>query len=109
MVSSPLGFKAQLRNDGPFKASIQLSVVFHACHAETLQTGVASVGSNLELRGLRPHLSPSAAGTNVQSIVIMQKDKGQSVIGLWSVDSTTPNQISLRLFLGGASAFRLPS
>ena len=108
-LGAPLDLKAQLRNDGPFKASIQLSVVFHARHAETLQTGLASVASNLELRGLRPQVNPSAAGTNGQSTVLMWKDKGQSVLGGWSVESTTPNQISLRLSLGGASASRLPS
>ena len=108
-LGAPLDLKAQLRNDGPFKASIQLSVVFHARHAETLQTGLASVASNLELRGLRPQVNPSAAGTNGQSTVLMWKDKGQSVLGGWSVESTTPNQISLRLSLGGTSASRLPS
>ena len=108
-LGAPLDLKAQLRNDGPFKASIQLSAVFHARHAETLQTGLASVASNLELRGLRPQVKPSAAGTNGPSTVLMWKDKGHSVIGAWSVESTTPNQISLRLSLGGASASRLPS
>jgi hypothetical protein len=108
-LGAPLDLKAQLRNDGPSKASIQLSVVFHARHAETLQTGLASVASNLELRGLRPQVNPSAAGTNGQSTVLMWKDKGQSVLGGWSVESTTPNQISLRLSLGGTSASRLPS
>jgi hypothetical protein len=85
-LGAPLDLKAQLRNDGPFKASIQLSVVFHARHAETLQTGLASVASNLELRGLRPQVNPSAAGTNGQSTVLMWKDKGQSVLGVgpWS-------------------------
>ena len=48
-LGAPLDLKAQLRNDGPSKASIQLSVVFHARHAETFQTGLASVVSNLEL------------------------------------------------------------
>ena len=108
-LGAPLDLKAQLRNDGPFKASIQLSVVFHARHAETLQTGLTSVASNLELRGLRPQVSPSAAGTNGQSTVLMWKGQGQSVLGRWSVDSTTPNQISLQLSLGGASVSRLPS
>ena len=75
-LGAPLDLKAQFRNDGPSKASIQLSVVFHARNAETLQTGLASVASNLELRGLRPQVQPSAAGTNGQSTVLMWKDKG---------------------------------
>ena len=86
-----MDLKAQLRNDGPSKASIQLSLVFHARHAETLQTSLASLASNLELRGLRPQVKPSAAGTNGQSTVLMWKDKGQSVLGGWSVES--PSQI----------------
>ena len=64
------------------------------------------MASNLELRGLRPQVKPSAAGTNGQSTVLMWKDKGQSVLGGWSVESPTPNQISLRLSLGRASASR---
>ena len=108
-LGAPFDLKAQLRNDCPFKASIQLSVVFHARHAETLQTGLASVASNLELRGLRPQVRLSAAGTNGQSTVLMWKGQGQSVLGRWSVDSTTLNQISLQLSLGGASVSRLPS
>ena len=70
------------------------------------QTSLTSVASNLELRGLRPQVKPSAAGTNGQSIVLMWKDKEKSVLGGWSVESPTPNQISLRLSLGGASASR---
>ena len=42
------------RNDGPFKASIQLSLAFPAGQAETLNKGVASLSSSLEQRGLRP-------------------------------------------------------
>ena len=45
----------------------------------------------------------------VWSTVLMWKGQGQSVLGRWSVDSTTSNQISLQLSLGGASVSRLPS
>jgi hypothetical protein len=85
-LGAPLDLKAQLRNDGPFKASIQLSVVFHARHAETLQTGLASVASNLELRGLRPQVSPSAAGTNGHKQFSCGKAKDNLFLddGLWT-------------------------
>ena len=102
-LRAPMDLQAQLKNDGPFKASLQLTLAFHSQQAETLKSGLASVASNLEQRGLRPQVSPSAAETDTgQSTAVIWKGANQNVLGRWSVDSPRPDQISLRLSLGGA-------
>ena len=104
-----MDLQVRSRNDGPFKASIQLSLAFPAGQAETLNKGLASLSSSLEQRGLRPQLSQSKAGTNRdQSRVLIWKDSQQNSLGSWSLVSPTPNQISLRLSLGGPSDPVLP-
>ena len=112
-----MDLQVRTRNDGPFKASIQLSLEFPARQAETLNKGLASLSSSLEQRGLRPQVSQSKAGTNKnqsrdqstdQSRVLIWKDSQQNSLGSWSVVSPTPDQISLRLSLGGPSDSALP-
>ena len=99
-----MDLQVRTRNDGPFKASIQLSLAFPAGQAETLNKGLASLSSSLEQRGLRPQVSQSKAGTNRnQSRVLIWKDSQQNVLDSWSLVSPTPDQISLRLSLGGPS------
>ena len=106
---APMDLQAQLKNDGGFKASLQLTLAFHAQQAETLQSGLASVASNLEQRGFRPQVSPSAAETdNGQSTAVIWKGANQNVLGRWSVESPRPDQISLRLSLGGPLDTGLP-
>jgi hypothetical protein len=106
---APMDLQAQLKNDGGFKASLQLTLAFHAQQAETLQSGLASVASNLEQRGFRPQVSPSAAETdNGQSTALIWKGANQNVLGRWSVESPRPDQISLRLSLGGPLDTGLP-
>ena len=53
-LGAPVDLQVRTRNDGPFKASIQLSLAFPAGQAETLNKGLASLSSSLEQRGLRP-------------------------------------------------------
>ena len=108
-----MDLQVRTRNDGPFKASIQLSLAFPAGQAETLNKGLASLSSSLEQRGLRPQVSQSKAGTNRnqsgdQSTVLIWKDSQQNILGSWSLISPTPDQISLRLSLGGPSDSVLP-
>jgi hypothetical protein len=105
--------QVRTRNDGPFKALIQLSLAFPAKQAETLNKGLESLSSSLEQRGLRPQVSQSKAGTNRdqstdQSRVLIWKDSQQNILGSWSLVSPTPDQISLRLSLGGPSDSVLP-
>ena len=112
-LGAPVDLQVRSRNDGPFKASIQLSLAFPAGQAESLNKGLASLSSSLEQRGLRPQLSQSKAGTNRdqstdQSRVLIWKDSQQNSLGSWSVVSPTPDQISLRLSLGGPSDSVLP-
>ena len=107
-LGAPVDLQVRTRNDGPFKASIQLSLAFPAGQAETLNKGLASLSSSLEQRGLRPQVSQSKAGTNRnqsrdQSTVLTWKDSQQNILGSWSLVSPTPDQISLRLSLGGPS------
>ena len=109
-----MDLQVRTRNDGPFKASIQLSLAFPAGQAETLNKGLASLSSSLEQRGLRPQVSQSKAGTNKnqsrdQSTVLIWKDSQQNIMGSWSLASPTPDQISLRLSLGGPSDSVLPT
>jgi hypothetical protein len=100
-LQTPMDLQVQLRKDGPFKASVQLSLAFQARHAEVLKTGLASVASNLEQRGLRPQVTPSTDGRNkVRSTDLIWKDANQHVLGRWSVESK-PDHISLQLVLGG--------
>jgi hypothetical protein len=100
-LGAPMDLQAQLRKDGPFKASLQLSLAFKAQHAESLKTGLASIALNLEQRGLRPQVSSSTAETdNGQSTAVIWKGANQNVLGRWYVDSPRPDQISLRLSLG---------
>ena len=112
-LRAPVDLQVRTRNDGPFKASIQLSLAFPAGQAETLNKGLASLSSSLEQRGLRPQVSQSKAGTNRnqsrdQSTVLIWKDSQQNSLGSWSLVSPTPDQISLRLSLGGPSDSVLP-
>jgi len=112
-LRAPVDLQVRTRNDGPFKASIQLSLAFPAGQAETLNKGLASLSSSLEQRGLRPQVSQSKAGTNRnqsgdQSTVLIWKDSQQNILGSWSLISPTPDQISLRLSLGGPSDSVLP-
>ena len=112
-LGAPVDLQVRTRNDGPFKASIQLSLAFPAGQAETLNKGLASLSSSLEQRGLRPQVSQSKAGTNRnqsrdQSTVLIWKDSQQNILGSWSLVSPTPDQISLRLSLGGPSDSVLP-
>ena len=53
-LGAPVDLQVRTRNDGPFKASIQLSLAFPAGQAETLNKGLAPLSSSLEQRGLRP-------------------------------------------------------
>ena len=113
-LRAPVDLQVRTRNDGPFKASIQLSLAFPAGQAETLNKGLASLSSSLEQRGLRPQASQSKAGTNRnqsrdQSTVLIWKDSQQNILGSWSLVSPTPDQISLRLTLGGPSDSVLPT
>ena len=112
-LEAPVDLQVRTRNDGPFKASIQLSLAFPAGQAESLNKGLASLSSSLEQRGLRPQVSQSKAGTNRdqstdQSRVLIWKDSQQNILGSWSLVSPTPDQISLRLSLGGPSDSVLP-
>ena len=112
-LGAPVDLQVRTRNDGPFKASIQLSLAFPAGQAETLNKGLASLSSSLEQRGLRAQVSQSKAGTNRnqsrdQSTVLIWKDSQQNILGSWSLVSPTPDQISLRLSLGGPSDSVLP-
>ena len=104
-----MDLQVRTRNDGAFKASIQLSLAFPARQAETLNKGLASLSSCLEQRGLRPQVSQLKAGTSRdQSTVLSWKDSQQNSLGSWSLVSPTPDQISLRLSLGGPSDSVLP-
>ena len=112
-LGAPVDLQVRTRNDGPFKASIQLSLAFPAGQAETLNKGLESLSSSLEQRGLRSQVSQSKAGTNRdqstdQSRVLIWKDSQQNILGSWSLVSPTPDQISLRLSLGGPSDSVLP-
>jgi hypothetical protein len=112
-LEAPVDLQVRTRNDGPFKALIQLSLAFPAKQAETLNKGLESLSSSLEQRGLRPQVSQSKAGTNRdqstdQSRVLIWKDSQQNILGSWSLVSPTPDQISLRLSLGGPSDSVLP-
>lgn len=109
-LKAPMDLQAKLRNDGPFKASLQLSLAFDARHAEILKKGLSSLASNLEQRGLRPEVSQSTAGTTkAESAAIIWKDRDQNVLGRWSVQLPTPDQVSLQLSLGGPLEAGLPS
>ena len=112
-LGAPVDLQVRTRNDGPFKASIQLSLAFPAGQAETLNKGLASLSSSLEQRGLRAQVSQSKAGTNTdqsrdQSTVLIWKESQQGIQGICSLVSPTPDQISLRLSLGGPSDSVLP-
>ncbi len=109
-LGAPVDFQVRTRNDGPFKASIQLSLAFPARQAETLNKGLAYLSSCLEQRGLRPQVSHLKAGTSRdQSTVLICKDSQQNSLGSCSLMSPTPDQISLRLSLGGPSDSVLPT
>jgi hypothetical protein len=101
-LGAPVDLQVRTKNDGPFKASIQLSLAFPARQAETLNKWLASLSSSLEQRGLRSQVSQSKAGTNSdQSTFLIWKDSQQNNLGSWSLVSLRPDQISLRLSLGG--------
>ena len=109
-LKAPMDLQAKLSNDGPFKASLQLSLAFDPRHDEIVNKGLASLASNLEQRGLRPEVNQSTVGTNkAQSAAIIWKGSDQNVLGHWSVQSTTPYQMSLQLSLGGPLEAVLPS
>ena len=109
-LKAPMDLQAKLSNDGPFKASLQLSLAFDPRHDEIVNKGLASLASNLEQRGLRPEVNQSTVGTNkAQSAAIIWKGSDQNVLGHWSVQSTTPYQMSLQLSLGRPLEAVLPS
>jgi hypothetical protein len=91
-LEAPVDLQVRTKNDGPFKASIQLSLAFPARQAETLNKWLASLSSSLEQRGLRPQVSQSKAGTNRdQSTFLIWKDSQQNNLGSWSLVSPTPD------------------
>ena len=102
-LGAPVDLQVRTRNDGPFQASIQLSVAFPKRQAETLNKGLAALSSSLKQRGLRPQVTPSKAETNKdQSTALIWKGGSQhDVLGSWSLVASTPDQVSLRLSLGG--------
>ena len=109
-LGAPVDLQVRTWKNGPFKASIQLSLAFSAQQAETLIKGLASLSSSLEQRGLRPQVSQLKAGTSRdQSTVLIWKDSQQNSLGSWSLVSPTPDQNSLRLSLGGPSDSVLPT
>ena len=105
-----MDLQVRTSNDGPPKASIQLSLAFPAGQAETLNKGLASLSSSLEQRGLRAQVSQSKAGTDTdQSTVLIWKESQRDIQGSCCLVSPTPDQISLRLSLGGPSDSVLPT
>jgi hypothetical protein len=74
--------------NGPFKASIQLSLVFPAQQAEILNKGLASLSSSLERRGFRPQVESIESWNEQGSInspdldILTSKKSRQLVLGV---------------------------